>query len=285
MAVARAVTGLVVDLDNTLYDFDRYFTSSIRALIHAVSRHTGIPEATLESDVREVIAKRKLLEYAFLLQELRSIQKSATSAAEMSEVIRVGRGAFRRAREANLKLYPGVRETLKWLRAEGIVVVALSDAPFFQAEGRLRFFNITTYFAALRSWEGVRVPHFASSVTKDYNHKTDVGKFRAGQRKPNDDVLRSIMKEFDLVPARTFVVGDSVHRDIALAATAGVKSIWAEYGTKLDRKTKETLRRVSPHQKERDLAESQARKELRPDYRISAFREIRGIVGSQRLLF
>lgn len=278
--------GLVVDLDNTLYDFDGFFARSLRALIHAVARTAKVSEADVERDVSQVIRERGTLEYAALIEELRCIQLAAPSDDQLERVVRAGRAAFRRTRDKHLMLYPAVRSTLRWARSENFPVIALSDAPAFQAEGRLRHLNLTTYFAALYSWEGYTAPSTLTAWTKPYTSRVPrVHKLAGAERKPNTVGLVHALESLNMGPADVLVVGDRVDRDIRVANAVGATSVWARYGSRIDSESQATLDRLFPWQKEARALEVLARETVKPCHIIDTFDDVRGLLSGQPRLF
>jgi hypothetical protein len=55
-------------------------------------------------------------------------------------------------------------------------------------------------------------------------------------KQQNPTVISDILADYRALAANTLYVGDSVTRDIAMAAHAGIHSGWAKYGTQFDRK-------------------------------------------------
>ncbi len=275
---------LILDLDNTLYDFDTYYAKSIRAMLHALARKLGAEEGLLTKQMRDVFTKHGSLEYAFVIQELDAVRELSLDDDDLQSLIAFGTGAFRRLRRKYLKPYAGVRETLKWAKEEGLVLIGLSDAPFFAAEGRLRHMKLDGYFAELYSWEGYSVP--VDSYAKPY--KPRIGRrveLGSEQKKPDPRIVLQILDRHRLAPESVCLVGDRLTRDIVLAKNAGIVSIWARYGTNISEKTACVLMELIPWETEARQRELDAVRQIHPDHVIDEFSAVRDIVSPQlRLL-
>src|SRR4051812_36427191 len=112
---------VLVDVDNTLYDWPAFFAPSFRAMVHALKRELGVPEEQLYSEFKEVFARQRSLEYAFSIQAIDSVRD--LPADRIQHLIRQGRGAFLRVQKLRLRPYEKVAETLNWLLDQGHTVV------------------------------------------------------------------------------------------------------------------------------------------------------------------
>lgn len=66
-----------------------------------------------------------------------------------------------------------------------------------------------------------------------------------GELKPNPDLLLQIISDFGVDTSEAVYVGDSRHKDIAMAQDAGVDYAWARYGEWQDSNAYELLRAVT----------------------------------------
>jgi len=286
MSESPPARALVVDLDNTLYNFDDAFARSIRGLVHAISRETGFAEDAIEADIRRVLVAHGSLEYPNLIDELETLCAPDTSTDEQERLRRIAVGAFRRVRSHNLALFPGVRDTLKWAKDSGLSLIALSDAPAFQAEGRLRHFKLDGYFDALFSWEGIAASPRLKAAARTYTPR--IAKrvtLSEHARKPNPDGLRQALRHVGVEPCDSYVVGDSLTRDVAVANAAGASSVWAYYGTQIDSANRETINRIFPSDTAAPTQIRSAAAAEEPWRTIHAFGELREIIGGQTSLF
>jgi FMN phosphatase YigB (HAD superfamily) len=239
---------LITDLDNTLYNLIDYFGPSFRGMVHALSKETKIEEELLLKDFKQVFLKRESLEYGFTVQEL-SISQTLPP-EKVFTLIKLAKGAFKRGRDKHLKPYKTVKETLEWLTNHSIIVVGMSNAPFYNAQIRLKQLYIDKYFYGLAAREDLHMPD--DEYTKIINQKKDENKFESTkiikkwilkkeQLKPNTYGYKKIMDELKISPENTYVIGDSILKDVQPAIEIGAKGIWAKYGEECNQKNLDTV--------------------------------------------
>ena len=66
-----------------------------------------------------------------------------------------------------------------------------------------------------------------------------------GELKPNPDLLAQIVTDFGVTKAEAVYVGDSRHKDVAMAKDAGIDYAWASYGEAQDTEAYEMLKLVT----------------------------------------
>ena len=279
---------LVTDLDDTLYNWSDAHATSVRAMIHSLSRLTKVPEEEIWHSLAQVYEMKASIEYAFAIEELEVFNGPFINGLGLTteEIVRTGVGAYRIARRAHLRLYESVRDTLRLLKRSGVIVIAVSDALMFQAEQRLRYFNLDCYFDALIASEDVAAPdHLIAqeSVKREgrgrgYESKIkDKISVRPSERKPNPIAAGRLIARKQVEPSDTYVVGDSVAKDVSLAISLGAVSVLANYGTVRD-ESRATLRRLVSWDAERSEREATARLRVRPDFVISRFDELASVL-------
>jgi len=127
-----------------------------------------------------------------------------THADSMHERIATAYRSHYRAGEADIKLFPGVRETLDALKSRGYwlgIVTGKSKPGLMQA---LDLFSLHDYFYVLR--------------TADCTHS-----------KPHPAMVLECMAELGAQACDTHVIGDAVF-DMQMACAAGVRAIGVSYG-------------------------------------------------------
>src|SRR5437588_9829322 len=105
----QSVDLVVVDIDNTLYDWVAFFVPAFEAMVDAVAICIGAKRETLIDQYRDLYRKHGSLEYAFVTQALPATTRLHHK--ERSRVVAHAHDAFHRARIEHLRLYDGVRET------------------------------------------------------------------------------------------------------------------------------------------------------------------------------
>jgi len=283
---------LITDLDGTLYNWADFFAPSFRAMIHVLNRITGVDENRLIESFRRVYLEHKTVEYAFAIQELDIWESLKWSPEEIEKkAVKPAWGAFKRVRGKNLRLYPHVREILEWAKSEGLIIIAFTDSPLYQAEMRLKFLRIDRFFDELLSWYGYGVPPHAPKEVLDkhaagryVSRISSKSWFAMSEAKPNPEKFLLLLHKHQLSPDNTYMVGDSLWKDVGLAQKIDAHDIWARYGKNVQEKNLETLRRITPWSEEEITKNKEARDRIRPSYTIDDFSEIKSIIGSRYLL-
>jgi len=130
--------------------------------------------------------------------------------AELGEVdprcLAAGITAYRRARDAELVLYPHVFETLIQLSKRGLKLAVVTDAPRLQAWLRLYSLNLHHIFDHVVTYEDT------------------------GKRKPDPAPFCLALKRLGLQADEVVMIGDWAERDVVGAAGVGMVTAFARYG-------------------------------------------------------
>jgi FMN phosphatase YigB (HAD superfamily) len=250
----RRMRVVFFDLDNTLYDWARFFAPAMRGMCVHLSGLTGIPSSQLYMDFRNVFAEHGSVEYSWALQELSSLRKlhPGANGPDIVQTYRTAIDVFQHRRRKWLKLYPGVAEGLRYLRDAGIGRIAVTDAHKWQSANRIRQLKLDRLIDGLVAREDHADPS-ADEVAEirrfsQAYYETGVRRFDLpeGLRKPNPDLLLWLLKELDLKAEDCMYVGDSLPKDIAMAQAVGLLDCWAQYGTGFSSVDMWTLSQVTP---------------------------------------
>jgi phosphoglycolate phosphatase len=278
---------LIVDLDNTLYDWVHYYAGTLRAVLGSLSAAIGLSEEELIPQFRDVFAVRGSLEYAFIVQELEATKDMNPSSVE--ELIDVAQRTSAEARRRLLHPYDGVKETLESIHAAGVLVIAVTNAPFFQAHRRLRQLDLLGQFHALGAWEGFSVPRddpFVHDIRErlergEYSPKVQQHHaFHREALKPDVTMFRWALDVAETGAERAFVVGDSVAKDVAPAISLGAAGAWSAYGTDHQPDDFELLIRVTPWRDD-EIAEAYSASSATTYITLEQFSDLRDIVGTE----
>jgi putative hydrolase of the HAD superfamily len=193
---------VIFDLDNTLTDFMKMKTVSIRAAIESMI-DAGLTMSPQEAERklfdiygREGIEDQRVFD-RFLEQEYGEVDPMIHTAAIIG---------YRRGREYTLVLYPHVRKTLLWLAKRGLRLAVISDAPRYQAWSRLCYLQLQHYFDHVITFEDTRV------------------------RKPDPAPFMRALELLGMRPDEVIMVGDWPERDMEGAKNVGIKTVYARYG-------------------------------------------------------
>lgn len=276
---------LLLDIDNTLYDWPAFFAPSFRAMLHVISRNLGIPEETLYSECKDVFSRMRSLEYAFLIQELPSVRDLDTD--RVRRLIELGRGAFKRVQKVRLQPYPGVSETLQWFDQQQVPVVGVTNSPMYRAQQRLSELHLDTLFSGLVAWEGFEGnaadPRTEGFVTRGRERQRSRIQRRVlvpeADCKPNPRHYAIALESFSSDPKVAWAVGDSLAKDLAPAADLGIHTVWARYGSGYDPDDKNmaTLLRIT-HWNDQRIETTYTSTDFRPEHTIDRFSQLRDIV-------
>jgi phosphoglycolate phosphatase len=243
---------VVTDLDNTLYNWVDYIVPSLEAMVASLEATTGLPRVRIVQSLKAVYARHQSNEYPFAIQESELfVPYEADFDSFRALVLDPARKAFAASRERYLRPYPGVRETLDALRARGIKVVGLTDAPRNAAELRLKHLRLDGHFDALYTLPGYALPeHVDPEIRRreeagHYRSRTPVVELPADAEKPSPAGLRRILADLALAPRAVLYVGDNVKKDMPVARACGVTGVWAEYGTYVSAEYRDRLAIIS----------------------------------------
>lgn len=240
---------VITDVDGTLASFWDYFVPAVRDFLRDVSVRLDIPVAQLAEDIGRVVERRGTHEYPWLLEETGFAW--AHFADNPDEFVRDFVKPFWAAMDENrtkyLRPYPMVVETLQELKRLGIKVVALSDAPDYMARIRNKqvFDGLLDAVYALETvepdteevWQPLTLEYGRQrliDLKKSTNNlKTQLHVIPKEYEKPCPNGLDLVLKDFGVFPYETIFIGDSLRKDGLVAASRGVRFVWAHYGHQL----------------------------------------------------
>ena len=251
MSLCKNPALVVADIDNTLFDWVRYYVYAFEALMGQVEAVIGVPYLTLAEEAKAVFIAHGSIEYPFVVQELPSVAAYYGDRidAMLTEVVGPAREAFNKIAGEYLKPYAGVPETLALLRERhrGVPLVALTDAPRYVAMWKLNKLGLLSFFDAVYGLADPRLPTSDGRVKVDpeillkhlkQNNFGFLGKIRIlpdDYEKPGTKGLKTVLMDYELdeLPedrARVVWIGDNERKDVHLGKRLGVKTVWAAYG-------------------------------------------------------
>jgi phosphoglycolate phosphatase len=240
-------------MDNTLFDWLGMWQAAFGAMLEHLMADSGVPRATLEAEFFAIHQRHGTTEYAFAIQELPSLRaRHAPDAEDLPGRYAAAIDAYRVMRRRTLALYPGVRETLRAVRAAGALVIAYTESRAYYADYRVRTLELDGALDYLYSLpdhalpEGVTASQIRRYPPEHYRLRSTVARHtREGTWKPDASVLRDILSDVGAEPAAAVYVGDSLIKDVTMAQAAGVLDVFARYGDVRSRPGYDLLRRVT----------------------------------------
>ena len=247
----QQVSVVIMDLDNTLYDWVNMWYRAFSAMLDKLVAQSGVPRETLLRDIQSVYRKHGTSEYAFLIEELATLAKRHPG-VNVAEQYREAIEAYQEARDAALQLYPGTRETLASLKERGCLLVVYTESMEFYTMMRVRRLSLDGMIDYLYSprdhplpegvtREAVRQgpPSHYELLSTEHRHVPE------GEHKPNPAILLQIIDEVGASKEQSVYVGDSLYQDVLMAQDAGVTDVHAAYGVAQDSGAYALLRQVS----------------------------------------
>jgi len=190
--------GILVDLDNTLYDFGYAKEEACRRVVQAL----GV--GTAADLVRTFLFSPYGVESPKAIQSFLS-EQGITDADVFMRAVQV----YTKTKIEAIEAYPGVYETLLKIHTAGMKIGAVTNASHEHATERLIHIQTADLFDCL--------------VTPD----------TAGMKKPDPAMFLHAAELLKIQPHQICAIGDNLINDIRPAKEAGMCTIHAEYGNRL----------------------------------------------------
>ncbi len=287
---------LVLDIDNTVFNWVEYYVTCMRALFEQVHAITGIAVAILQREAQVIFEAEGTIEYPFLIQEMPSVVEHYAHDVErmLREAVEPGRKAFNAAAQAALVPYAEVIETLATFRQRyaNVPVVALTDAPRYVAMWKLNKLGILEYFDAVYGLPDPRIPadpinlkvKVDPEILMKHLQKSSfgfAGRIRVlpdDYEKPGTKGLKTVLMDFDMESHKEDVlwIGDNLRKDVGLGVRLGVHTGWARYGTIIRQEARDQLLLFSPQQNvAKNVAlDPQNDQSPQPDFVMDSFKDL-----------
>ncbi len=196
------IKAVIFDLDNTLLDFMKMKEYAVKAAI------ASMIEAGLDIDpdksYETIIGIYE--EEGWENQQVFNDFLNKTIGEVNNKYLAAGIVAYRRAREANLLLYPNVNHTLVELIRRGMKLAVVSDAPSREAWMRIYYLNLHHHFDVVLTFDDTNV------------------------RKPSPIPFEMALSQLNIEAEEALMVGDWPERDVVGAKKLGIRTIFARYG-------------------------------------------------------
>jgi putative hydrolase of the HAD superfamily len=196
------IKAVIFDLDNTLLDFMKMKDYAVKAAI------AGMIEAGLDIDADE--SYKTIIdiyeEEGWENQQVFNHFLNKTIGEVNNKYLAAGIVAYRRAREANLMLYPNVNHTLVELIKMSVKLAVVSDAPSREAWMRIYYLNLHHHFDVVLTFDDTNA------------------------RKPSPIPFEMALSQLNIDPEEALMVGDWPERDVVGANKLGIRTIFARYG-------------------------------------------------------
>jgi phosphoglycolate phosphatase len=271
---------LILDLDNTLYDWVGFFVPAFNSMVDVASSIMNVPRDEVLHDLQVVHQQYGNSEHPYALLEAKVVLKCfpGKSRPELADILDPAFHAFNKARREHLRLFPNVRETLDAVKASGCTIVAHTEAIVPHGLFRLRMLDVLRDLDRLYAplGTGLGHPRGREIDTADLPQHF-LRLLPPNHRKPDPHVVADILADYATGPERALYVGDSITRDVMMAKEAGIYAAWAKYGTLYDKVLWEQLVRVTHWTKsdvERENALKSSAARTSPDAVLDSFGDL-----------
>jgi putative hydrolase of the HAD superfamily len=197
-----AVTTLLFDMDNTLFDL---VGAQIDAC-HAVAEHLG------QDDGEDLFSCFLAPTHGFESHEnIRQYMEERS--IPVNGTFRTACQVYERVKLQSIFPYEGIPETLQSLKGEGYLMGIVTDAHSRDATLRLEKAGLLPFFCCIVSFDRVKV------------------------KKPAHEPFLFALEMMKAHPGEAVLIGDSPRRDIAPCRSLGIRTVYARYGDRfsLDR--------------------------------------------------
>ena len=256
----KQISVVITDLDNTLFDWVNIWHASFKAMLDRLVQESGVAEDILKCEFKLIHEKYGTSEYAFSIEELPSL-KAKFGGIDLRTKFKGAIDDYRTARDASLRLYPEVMETLESLKDKGCLLVGYTDSISFYTKYRVRALGLDRILDFLYSPPDHRLPENQTPRPIEIR-RTVLRELPPGEIKPNPKILRDIIAGVGASPEETVYVGNSLMKDVLMAQRAKVEDVYAAYGNRYPPQQYELLRAVTHW----TLADVEREKQLRAEH-------------------
>lgn len=233
---SRVVRALILDLDNTLYDWVAYFVPAVQAMVTVAARLIDVTEEELRRDLQLVHRGHGNTEHPFALIETAAVERRLPGMSPRERHARLlpAFAAFNEIRRNHLRLYPGVEGTLRAVKSTGCRIVGHTEAKDVNISSRARTLGLDAMLEAVYAPRFVGPPHPLGADRRRTPAPIEVRVLPPTARKPDPEIARQIADQLGVPSAHCLYVGDNLSKDVAMAKRAGMYAAWARYGTRHD---------------------------------------------------
>lgn len=261
---------LITDLDDTLYGWTEFFVPAFYAMAEKVCELTGFELQEILAEYKSKHCEYGSVEHPYVTLELPSVRRKydGLNRDEIKNELGEAFHRFNSVRKERLKLYDGVELAFDALTEKGVTVIGYTDSCEENGFYRLRRLGIDKYFKHVY----VSKSKFVCAYPSDEKIRL------LEKKKPDIEALLGICESEGCSPSDVVYVGDSLIKDMYMAKSAGVTSVWLNRNDakKLFSAKLEAISGWTDEELKKDAAlkKEWEEKRLKPDFEISDFLEI-----------
>jgi phosphoglycolate phosphatase-like HAD superfamily hydrolase len=236
---------LVTDIDGTMGPFTDYFAPAIRENVARISSEQKIPELEVYQKIGGVMDQYRTHDYPWSLEQSGLLERFKMTPDQFTKgVVEPFWKVMDERRGELLKPFDSVPETLGTLHANGVRIIARTDAPYFIGLARLHTMDLAR---RMDEFYAMDTPHPSPASFSDPS-LIESGRKRVAdfmnadkpfeltevlpksQEKPHIGNLQERMNDLGVRRSQTAMFGDSRVKDGGLAEAAGIKFFYAKFG-------------------------------------------------------
>jgi FMN phosphatase YigB (HAD superfamily) len=230
-----------LDIDHTLIDTFGAAVPAWRESMPIVAARLGITEEEACARMGKVIARQLAHDYPWWLAHAFASLWQGSIEEFVEQVEAPFWAAQDRYMRTHLRVYPGVFDALETLKNNGVKIICVTDATYYVALARLHLTGLSQYVDGVYALDVNREPwavpseewlkfgdHRVRTFEAEYSkHFALCNKMPASWAKPKPFGIWKACADFGVEPADVYHAGDSLGKDVLLAANAGLRgSLW-----------------------------------------------------------
>lgn len=274
---------LVTDLDDTIWDWIHMWYNTFEPYLFDIHELTKIDLPTLKDSFKRLHQKYGTSEVSYAYEELDVLNDDQIAEIRKSEILK----RYNSNRKHNINLYDGVINVLYELKNTfNFQIVGFTESSDFYTRLRLKTLELDGVFSSIYTPQSHDIPE---TVQRYYPKEhwnlsnTKIIKLEKEFKKPDPQILLTIISDHNYQIEDTLYVGDKLDRDILMANEAGVTSIHANYGNKIFSHEYTLLKEVTHWTLEEVAREINFKNRIKefkinPDYTINSFHKILDII-------
>ena len=272
---------LVLDVDNTLFDWLPYYAGSNSAMLETLAKLIAVPEERLIQEFRQVMANFEDNQ-SFVLPQLPSMAGRGDY-QENTAIYRTCAEVFVKQATSYLVPYPGVVSTLATIKQHRpqVGIIALTDSPSLEAVWKIDELGLAPYFDGIYGLNHppvIPTGQTLTAIVAAQQRYRGVLKFMPSDHaKPSTKGLKMIIDDYRLTTAdkdQIVYAGDNFKKDIRLGKDAGVLTCWSEFGMPSDSPYLRQTIALSPTIKVKQNVPDHRDLKLRPDVTLRKFSDL-----------
>lgn len=272
---------LVLDIDNTLFDWLPYYAESNTAVLKTLAELITVPFPQLVEEFKQ------LMEHfdrnnSFVLPQLPSLAQMPTR-PDSAMICQQCTAVFLQKANAALTPYPGVKTTLATIKCNHphIKIVALTDSPALEAVWKITRLGLDPYFDGVYGLSSPPIVPAATVLAEILAacqiYHGAVKRMPPEFEKPSTQGLAMVMNDFGLDSIATDSViyaGDNLKKDIALGKKVGAFTCWSEFSMSTYSPSLQQTLNLSPASKIKQNLPNREDMRLYPDVTLHKFSDI-----------